>query len=106
MLTTYRAEELEGAWRAFKANVIVHDPLKWAIAPRLCQKQRVFALHQHIPRDVHAEQPVNPVNAMPCHRVVSPDQPTRENRPSCSRVVDPNLQHETQEFIILRKKES
>lgn len=60
--------------RAFKTKVVIHNPLKGTIASWLFQEYCVITLHKPVSQYVHRVQHVNPVDSVPCDRVVSPDE--------------------------------
>ena len=57
----------------------------------LSEKYSIITFYELIIWYVHIEQIIEPMNAMPCNRIVRPNQSTRKLRTICLWIVDPNL---------------
>jgi hypothetical protein len=79
------------AARSLQTQVVVHQPLKRALAPGLLQVDGVHPLHKPSTGHIDVKQPVEPMDPVPCYGVVPADQPGGEVRNSPVLVVEGNL---------------
>lgn len=77
----------------FETNVIVHEILPRALAPCLCQINRIILpFRQNSIRNVHIKQPVQSMDAVSSHCVVPSDQSAGKQWPVCVRIIHAHLE--------------